>query len=312
MQSILVTGGAGFIGARLVRRLVETGHAVSVLALPKTDLSRIKDLVPKLQILEGDLTDHEGLEAIVKNANPSGVFHLAVSNMQSGVAAPDEEVIRNNLVGTVNLLAALQPIDYQFFINTGSFLEYGMRADRASQQESDRCEPAELYSITKLAATLYGQMLARREGKPIITLRIFSPYGPGMQRGRLLEALIARARNDEDIPMTEPKVTRDFIFVEDIVDLYLEAMERAKELKGEIYNAGTGVQTTLQELADLVLQTTGSKSKVQWNALPRVSYDRALWQADMTKTFTQFKWRPKHSVEEGVMKTIEFVRRERS
>lgn len=305
MQSILVTGGAGFIGARLVRRLVEAHHKVSLLIRPKTDLSRIKDLLPNVECIEGDLTNKKTLEALVKKIQPQGVFHLATSNMQSGIAGTDEELVETNILGTINLLSALKEIPYTFFINTGSFLEYGMNTH--PQRESNRAEPNEMYSITKLTATLYGQMIARRENRPIITLRLFSPYGPGMQKGRLLEALISRAIKNENIPMTEPTVTRDFVFVEDIIDLYLEAMERAQAFKGEVFNVGTGITTTLQELVELVLQVTKSKSKIEWNALPHVSYDNAHWQADMAKTFKHFSWRPKHSLKEGIAETIKLL-----
>lgn len=305
MQTILVTGGAGFIGSHLVRKLVASRHAVSVLVRPGTDLSRIKDVLPSVRRFVGDLTDRKAMEAIVNKADPIGVFHCAVSNMQRGIAAPDEEVIRNNMLGTVNLVAALQQTDYHFFVNTGSFLEYSMGS--RIQKESDRCEPMELYSVTKLAATLYGQMVARRDKKPIITFRLFSPYGPAMQKGRLLEAVISRALCNQNIPMTEPHIARDFIFVEDIVDLYLEAMERAGEMRGEVFNAGTGDPTTLQELARLVVRMTDSTSEVKWNALPRVSYDSDTWRADMEKTFSRFTWRPKHSLETGLQKTAAWV-----
>lgn len=306
MGTILVTGGAGFIGARLVRRLVEQGQPVALLIRPNTDLPRIRDLLPRVRLAAADLTDRNALEGIVRKMEPVGVFHLATANMQSGVAGPDEELVRTNVMGTVNLLAALQHTNYHFFVNTGSFLEYGLPERPA--READRCEPIELQSVTKLAAALHCQAVARRDKKPIVTLRVFSPYGPGMQRGRLLEAMISRALRNEDIPMTEPRISRDFIFVDDIVDLYLEAMERAGELRGEMFNAGTGVKTTLAELAELVLRMTGSRSKLQWHALPRVSYDSPHWEADMAKTFAQFTWRPKHSLETGLRETITWVR----
>lgn len=306
MRTILVTGAAGFIGSHLVRTLIASHHKVSIVVRPASDLSRIKDVLPNVRRFVGDLADRKAMEIIVKEANPIGVFHCAVSNMQRGVAAPDEEVIRNNMLGIVNLLTALGQTDYRFFVNTGSFLEYSVGS--RTQKESDRCEPMELYSITKLAATLYGQMVAWRDKKPIVTLRLFSPYGTAMQKGRLLETVISHALSNEDIPMTEPHITRDLIFVEDIVDLYLEAMERAREMRGEVFNMGTGTSTTLQELVRLVIRLTGSTGKAKWNALPRVSYDSDTWQADMEKTFSRFAWRPKHTLQSGIQETIAWIR----
>ncbi len=309
MKPILVTGGAGFVGARLTRRLVERGHSVALLTRARTDLSRIKDLLSRLKLVTGDLTDRASLDTIVREVRPRGVFHLAVSNMQSGVAEPDEQVMRANILGTVNLISAMAAVPYAFFINTGSFLEYRLGPDPV--KESDRCEPMEFYSITKLAATLYGQMVARRDQKPIVTFRVFSPYGPAMQRGRLMEAVISKALRNEDIAMTDPQVSRDFIFADDIADLCVEAMDKASKVRGEVFNAGTGVTTTLKDFIALVLQMTGSKSVVRWNALKSVSYDRATWQADMTKTFSHFTWRPKHSLKSGLAETIAWMKEHR-
>jgi len=307
MENILVTGAAGFIGSTLVRKLVEKGHKASIVVRKETNLWRLGEAAEKITRFDADLTDLESIKTVVSKINPTGVFHLAASNIQSGVTAADDEVIRTNVLGIVNLLKALEGAEYKFFINTGSFLEY--RGEERPLKESDVSEPGELYSITKLAATLYGEAIARRAKKPIITFRIFSPYGPGMQKGRLLEALISKALKNEPIAMTNKDVTRDFVFVEDIADLYIEAMDKAMENKGEVFNLGTGVITKLHEVVDLVIELTNSKSMVAWNSLPSVSYDRALWQADMTKTFSHFDWRPKFTFESGVRKTIEWYKK---
>ena len=81
--------------------------------------------------------------------------------------------------------------------------------------------------------------------KPIVTLRLFTPYGPKNEAKRLTHMLISSAEKDAPISLTAPNISRDFIFVDDVVDLLLEASERAEDVKGEIFNAGSGVRTTL-------------------------------------------------------------------
>ena len=301
-MSILVTGGHGFIGSHLVRRLVTLGHDVTIVVKPSSNLARIEDVLAKIKKMEGDLLDPESLARAIDRTKPEGIFHLAASNIQSGVTAVDDEVVRANVLGMKTLLDATKDLPYKFFIQTGSFLEYGMKLE--PMKESDVCEPAELYSVTKLAATLLAQAAGKNQKKPTLNFRIFTPYGPMLQKGRLVENVIRRALAGVEIPLTQPDVTRDFIFVADIVELLIEGMEKAKKFPGEIFNAGGGQAVTLQELTDEVLRQTGSKSAVRWGAFPRVLYDTASCQADMKKTFEAFSWWPKHDLAAGLRETI--------
>lgn len=306
-RTILVTGAAGFIGSHLIGRLVATGHQVCILVKPSTNLIRIKELLPKVTCCRADLLDFAGLKRELEEIKPQGVFHLAASNIQSGVTASDDEVVKTNILGIRNLLQALSHVDYDFFINLGSFLEYGPKPSPI--KESDLCAPTELYSITKLAATLYGQTIARRDNKPVITFRLFTPYGPAIQPGRLIYEVINHALRNEEISLTQPNIARDFIFVGDLLDLLLEAKDKAKERKGEIFNAGSGKAITLESVVSEVLKITGSKSKIKWGAFKSVAYDNELWQADLSKTLANFTWRPAHTLSSGLVETVDWFKK---
>ncbi len=305
-MKVLVTGGAGFIGSHLVARLVGRGDEVMVLARPATDLSRLSALRPGVRCDAVDLRERGGLRRAVREFAPEGIFHLAASNIQSGVTASAEEVVSSNVLGTFHLLEETADLPYRFFIHAGSFLEYGMQ--QRPLNEEARCEPRELYAVTKLAATRLAQAAARNRDKPIVALRIFTPYGPALQPGRLVEQVIVRALRGDEIPLTLPTITRDLVYVSDVVDLLLEATDRAADLGGEVYNAGTGQATPLQTLVDEVLALTGSRSRVRWNAYPAALYDAFVNQADMAATFARFAWRPKHPLRSGLERTIEWYR----
>lgn len=303
---ILLTGATGFIGSQLANRLVKEGREVHAIIRPGADTRRIKDILPFLKCHAVDLSEFEKLKEVIYKIKPKGIFHLAASTVMSGVTAPADKVVKSNLLGTVNLINATINLNYKFFVNTGSFLEYDARG--RAVKESDPCLPLELYSITKHAAVLYGQAIARTADKPILALRLFTPYGPQIQKGRLIYNIIKSALEDKDINLTNPKVARDFIFVDDIINLYLEVAKKAGDYKGEIFNAGTGQKVTLNELVKCVLDITKSKSKVNWNALPLVVYDTENWQADMSKTFSRFSWRPQYTLREGLIKTINWFK----
>ncbi len=341
-ERVLVTGGAGFIGSHLVRRLLTENYSVSILVKDSTDLWRLEnlecldynahcicskktceseasliskqknsehyskccsDIKNKINLVKADLKNIEELKKVMKELQPDGVFHLAASNIASGVTAPDQEVLLTNLLGTKNLIDSLKEIDYKFFVNTGSFMEYGPK--NHAVKESEICEPTELYSISKLGATLYGQAVAKKENKPIATLRIFTPYGPMVQPGRLVYEVINRALRGDDIEVTNKEVSRDFIYVEDLMDLYLAVAGKVRENPGVVVNAGSGEPVSIETLVNLTLELISSKSNVKWGDKPILAYDSKLWQAD-TSLAKKLGWTPKHSLETGLKKTIDY------
>ena len=313
-KRILVTGGAGFVGAHLVRRLTERGYEVHLLMRPSTNTRRLRygDIQYRVKYQYGDLTDEKSIRDLIQKVQPQGIFHLGASTIMSGVAASPEEVMRVNFSGTVNLLNACQNIPYDFFINTGSFSEYGSYA--VPIKESFNCvlpdpeDKSYAYAKSKLMTTMECQRQSLHNEKPIVTFRLFTPYGPYIQKGRLMYNVLANALYHADIKMTSPEIVRDFIYVDDIVDLYLEGATRAVEYRGEIFNVASGVKTSLDEVVQRALAATKSKSRVIWNALPSVSYDSDMIQADMTKTFSSFRWRPRYSFEAGLQKTAKWFK----
>lgn len=304
--TVFVTGATGFVGSYLTRRLVQDSYEVHILARQNSDAWRIKDIADKVIWHNGDLRDKQEIEKIISLVKPKGIFHLAVSGIISGIIASAQDVIANNLLGTINLIDAVNKFDYDFFINAGSFLEYGMKV--AAIKESDISEPPELYSITKLAAEQYARAIAKSQHKPIVCLRLFTPYGPANKKGVLVHEIITKALNNEDINLTSPAVSRDLIYLDDVVDLFLLSAKQAKYFIGEVFNVGSGRAVTIGEVVDFVLKETKSTSQVKWGAHHGVSYDSDIWQADMTKTQANFAWQPKYSLEEGIKETIEWYK----
>lgn len=298
-----MTGATGFVGSHLVRRLVRDGVEVHVLCRPASDFWRLRDVVPRLRMHQADLSDLAGLEAVVRSVRPTFVFHVAAATVVAGVAAGPAELIGVNLLGAVNLVQACDSVDYRSLVMTGDSFEYS--PSRSPLGESAPCRPTSLHGITKLAATLHGQAAARSRGRPIVTLRLFSTYGPYDNPRRLVPRVIAGALAGSTIELSRPEIARDWIHVDDLVELYLEASRAGGSVAGQVFNAGSGRAASLGDIVAAILHATGSAAEIRWGAFPAAEHDAYPWIADMRSTFASFAWRPLIPLEEGLRRTID-------
>jgi nucleoside-diphosphate-sugar epimerase len=305
-EKVLVTGATGFVGANLVRRLLQRDYDVHIITRASSNKWRLADILSKLSDYTVDLSQPRKLRTLIRQVKPDVIFHLAASGIYSGVQLSERKLIEINFSGTVNLVNACQDIDYKCFVNTGSSSEYGPK--RHPMKETDVCEPITMYGITKCAATLYGGSIAKTKDKPIIGFRLFSPYGPYDDKSRLVVYSIVNALQNKDLNLANPEAVRDYIYVEDVVDLYMRSIDRAYELKGEVFNAGSGSQTTISSIVSKVIEFTQSKSNVNWQAVKGRGWDTQRWEADIEKTSKTFNWKPTYDIEKGLKRTIDWFR----
>jgi nucleoside-diphosphate-sugar epimerase len=303
---ILVTGATGFVGSNLVRRLISYGHDVHILTRNLSNKWRLVDCFSDLHNHTVDLQNLERLKGLMTEIEPEVIFHLATSGMYGGIQRPDAEVIETNLLGTVNLINACNDIDYKCFVNTGSSSEYGPKKE--PMKETDLCEPINLYGISKCAATLYGQSIARTRDKPIIGLRLFSPFGPFDDTSRLMTYAITNALSNKPLMLGNPNAVRDYIYIEDVLDIYLQSIEIASGLKGEVFNVGSGSQTSISYIVNKIIEITDSKSEIKWKSFSGRAHDTEKWEADIEKVSRSFNWRPKYHIDDGLRQTISWFR----
>ena len=248
------------------------------------------------------LADARGLRSMLIAIQPERIFHLAAATVVAGATGSVAELLDVNLLGTVNLIDAADAISYRGLVTTGDSFEY--TASRSPLREDETCEPDSAHGISKLGATLYAQSVARERRKPIVTLRLFSTYGPGDNPRRLVPRLIEGALYGAPIRLSRPEIGRDWVYVKDVVDLYIEAAARAGELAGGVFNAGSGVATSIGEIARMVLRSAGSDAKPEWGVFPAPAHDVVPWIAHMGRTFGAFAWRPTTSLDDGLRATI--------
>ncbi len=292
----LVTGAAGFVGANLARRLAADGHEVHLVvhrnASPPWRLDGLD--APRYA---ADLRDADSIGAVVRSARPQWVFHCAAYGAYSWQT--DAARMRaTNVNGTANLLAACRGVGCEVVVNTGSSSEYGFK--RGAPAETDAAEPNSPYALSKLLATEHCAGEARREQAVAATLRLYSVYGPYEEPGRLMPALLAAAGRGLLPPLASPSTARDFVYVDDVCDAYLAVARLRPREPGRVFNVGTGVQTTLSDVVELVRGMFGLVMPPAWSSMPARSWDTDTWCADTTRIRTELGWEPRHSLAAGL------------
>lgn len=304
-KTALITGGTGFIGANLARRLLHEGHEVHLLARKDHASWRIEEIKRDVHIDEADLQDEKTLLQTIGKIKPDWVFHLAVYgayHWQTDVL----KMIQTNITGTVNLLHACLKAGFESFINTGTSSEYGYK-DHAPG-ETDFLEPNSHYAVTKASSTLFCRHTAMSNKKHIPTLRLYSVYGPYEEPRRLMPTLILKGLEGKLPPMVNPEVARDYIYIDDVCNAYLFAAKKTGGELGAIYNVGTGVQTKIKDVVKLAKQKMEIRDEPIWGSMPGRVWDTDVWIADNAKIRSQLGWRPKFKFEKGFQHIVEWFK----
>ncbi len=300
----LVSGGSGFVGANLVRRLVRDGHEAHLL-LRKGHQSWRLDQVEGPHLHEVDLLDREGVGKTVTDVRPDWVFHLAAYGAYSYQAGL-ERMLAVNVMGAAALLDASVVAGVKAFVQAGSSSEYGYKDHPAAEDE--RLEPNSHYAITKAAATHYGQLTARKSDMHIVTVRLYSIYGPFEEPTRLIPSLIVHGLKDELPPLVSPRVARDFVYVDDAVEAMLRVAMQTSLPRGAVYNVCTGQQSTIESVVSAVRRILGVSAQPLWSTMPQRSWDTDVWVGSPERIQKQTGWQASHSLEAGLRKTVEWLR----
>lgn len=304
-MKIFITGATGFVGACLAENLAGEGHELSTVVRAGSNKWRLSRIIKYINILDVDLCDEFKLNTVIKEIKPEIVFHLAA---YGGYHFEQEtsKIINTNFTGTVNLVTACSSIDYKAFVNVGSSSEYGIKS--SPLKETDVLEPINTYGIAKASAALYCQMIAKTQNKPIVTVRLFSPYGYYEDKTRLVPSVVLPCLKGENPELSSPNAVRDFIFIDDVIEM-LKVISRHDKISSNIYNCGSGKQHSVAEMVDAIIEQSGANVTPVWGSVAGRQSDSAQkWEADMSFVKKELGWQPEYTLEEGIKKTIEWYR----
>lgn len=304
MKKVIVTGGSGFIGANLTRRLLRDGQEVHLLLRKGYKTWRIADIFKQVHPHIVDLQNATALKRLFTMIEPDWIFHTAAYGAYSTQNDLDE-MIETNITGLSNLLEAAKLSGFDAFVNTGSSSEYGYRD--TAPKETDCLDPNSHYAITKAAATHLCQYTAKTYRLHIPTLRLYSAYGPYEEPTRLMPTLLAHALKKRLPPLVNPKIARDFVHVEDIVDAYLLAAKHKTKELGPVYNIGSGTQTNMKKLVELSKKLFKITEKPRWGSMVNRSWDTSNWVSNSNKARKVLGWKPKFSLQQGLSSTYTWL-----
>jgi len=301
----LLTGGAGFIGSHIVKRLVGEGAVVRVVDnLSTGQVARLETLRCSIEYVEADLADNLVSDEVVKDVDY--VLHqAAIPSVQRSVCDPIG-TNRANVTATLNLLESCRKAKVRRFVYAASSSAYG---DTEVLPKSEEMPPNPLspYALQKLAGEHYCKLYYSLYGLETVCLRYFNVFGPGQdphsEYSAVIPKFISKLLINELITVYgDGEQSRDFTYVENVVDANLLALQATKAC-GKVLNVGCGERITLNTLIQLLEEIVGVKAKVSYSASKPGDVRHSL--ADINLARRLLEYEPKVMVKEGLRRTVE-------
>lgn len=295
-ERVLITGASGFIGANLAHDLVGAGHDVHLLLRGEAQTWRLGGLLGRCTTHTADLRDAASVKAAVAAARPEVIYHLAA---HGGYPFQKNrgDILATNLLGTAHLLDALEGHDYHALVHAGSSSEYGHKD--GPMRASDSLAPRTDYGVAKAAATLLCLTQAY-QGRPVVTVRVFSAYGPWEEPSRLVPYVLDCCCRGVNPNVTAGSQPRDFVYVGDVVEL-IQLAAHQPAAHGQILHAGTGREHRVRDMIEIIVEVCGDgRVRANYGAVPLDTGEPARWVADLETTTALSGWRPRHDLRAGV------------
>ncbi len=299
---ILVVGASGFIGANLFRILLKYRNDVfgTVSHLPAWRLEGIDSA----NIFEGDLLLDENLDNLMKRVKPKTVFNCSAYGAYSFQNDVDL-IYKTNVTFFEKFLRRCFESGVDCFINAGSSSEYGDFA--AAPVENVALNANSHYAVTKATSANLIYFYGKKKGMKAANLRLYSIYGPYEDSSRLLPKIVLNGLKKQFSSFANPKTSRDFVYVDDACEAFIEAAFALQpNFYGESFNIGSGVKTTISDIANLSKEIFALDGEPQFN-YPAHAWDVDDWYANPTKSEEILGWKTTVSLRQGLQKMITWV-----
>lgn len=312
VRHVLVTGAGGFIGSHLVEKLVASGMAVRVFVRYTAGRSignlryADEEMLKHVEWIWGNLEDPYGVAQAVIGCDV--VFHLgALVGIPYSYQAPQQYVM-TNVLGTLNVLEACRTSGVARLVYVSSSEVYGS-AVYTPIDEHHPLQGQSPYAASKIAAEKLAQSYAMSFDLPVSIVRPFNTFGPRQSARAVIPTIIAQVLRGPEVRLGSLWPVRDFTFVADTVDGLL-AVARAHMRHGEVFNIGSGFGVSIEEVLRRVMEGSGVEVQIA-DEKERVRPERSEVKelvCDCTKARAVLGWQPVHTLDDGLRRTIDWVR----
>ena len=300
---VLVLGASGFVGANLLRTLL--AHRSDVFGTASRFPAWRLEGLPEANIVANDLLVESNLSQLLDQVRPLTVFDCVAYGAYSYERDP-QLIYRTNLSFPVALAEQLATRGVRALVHAGSSSEYG--AGSAGPDESEPARPNSHYAASKAAAAGALHYLGQERGLPCVNLRLYSVYGPWEDSSRLVPTLVDAGLREELPPFVDPTISRDFVYVDDVVEAFLDAaIGLVPEHYGESFNIGTGTCVTIGDVAKLARDRFGVAAEPEFT-MPSRDWDTRDWYANPARAREAFGWSARVGFEEGLERTTQWLR----
>ena len=294
---ILVTGAAGFIGKHLTRRLHDTGCYVISIDLPPLEAKDIPYAPKPGKVFSADITNLADLQEITKTEHFDSVVHLAALAAPRVIEKDPDSIFKVNVQGTYNILKIAQHANAQRIIFTSTAHVYGISPKYFPTDETHPLTLQDAYTSSKIIGEQLCELFYRNHNMSYAALRLYNGYGPGQSRDYFIPAIIYQAMKDQHIVLQGRKITKDFVYVDDVVDAIIRALK--SDYVGPL-NIGTGRQVSLEYVARQIADTLHASLSFAETEDKGPTH----MQCDPTRTRSTLGWMPQIPIEKGLAKTI--------
>jgi nucleoside-diphosphate-sugar epimerase/glycosyltransferase involved in cell wall biosynthesis len=296
---IFIFGASGFIGANLIKSILEYRDDCFAISHNPKNAWRLKLLnTPVNNIIYCDISNKVSVDIIFQKYKPKTVFNLSAYGAYSKQTNINL-IYQTNLIGTLNVLENCN--DIKVYIHAGSSSEYGLNSK--SPDEKDNLEPNSHYALSKVSTSYILQYYAKFKNLLCANLRLYSIYGPWEEPDRLVPKLIELGFKKKYPPLVNPNTTRDFVYIDDCVEAFLDAANNlTKNNSGVSINIGSGIKTSLSEIVYKVKNLFNIDSEPHWGNMKNRSWDTNDWYGNYEFAKEIISWSPKTNLNDGLTK----------
>ncbi len=305
-KRIVITGGAGFIGAEIVKLSIEKGFKTIVIdkLTYAGDLKRLEEVKDRIVFYKTDTTDRKGIFEVFEREKPDIVLHLAAESHVDRSILDPSLFLKTNIIGTQNVLDAAKESGVEVFVNMSTDEVYGELGEDGVFTEDTPLNPNSPYSVSKASQDMLGRAYFRTYSMPVITVRASNNYGFWQYPEKLVPVVILKAYFNERIPVYgRGENVREWLFVRDCAEGIFEVAIKGKA--GEIYNIGSGEERKNIEVVKAILDIMGKPHSLIEFVKDRPGHD-FRYALDFSKIMREIGWSPEIRFEDGIEKTVKW------